>query len=308
MQKKPLWKRWQAWVIGFVLLSVVMAPFSEDEAAERQEAAYEEALAAEESSDSLINSDPDETGGAAGSAKPSQTDKQESLVVSSDDDVVSKTQKPNTENEKVGAASLVKPAEKTATPSPTATNTPVPKATNTSAPKATNTPVPKATNTPAPTATNTPAPTATNTPAPTATNTPVPAATNTPAPTATNTPVPAATNTPLPAATNTPTPVPEPVEETQGEKQSITVISMQQKVNRNEEVTLTIQGAPNTNYFLQVVYKSVSTADGLGNKTSDSSGMVSWSWKIGGRTSIGPFHATVEGGGDKIKLEFEVVE
>jgi hypothetical protein len=83
---------------------------------------------------------------------------------------------------------------------------------------------------------------------------------------------------------------------------------VQPKVNRNEEVTLTIQGEPNTNYFLEVIYKSVSKADGLGNKTSDSNGMVSWTWKIGGRTSIGPFRATVEGGGDKVRLDFEVVD
>ncbi|MDR1642112.1 MAG: hypothetical protein LBT59_20680 [Clostridiales bacterium] len=52
----------------------------------------------------------------------------------------------------------------------------------------------------------------------------------------------------------------------------------------------------------------MSKADGLGNKTSDSNGMVSWTWKIGGRTSIGPFRATVEGGGDKVRLDFEVVD
>lgn len=78
-------------------------------------------------------------------------------------------------------------------------------------------------------------------------------------------------------------------------------------VSPNEKVTFTIQGAPNTEYKIGVYYKSgASTADGLENKTSDSSGNVSWSWKIGGSTEPGTYRITVNGGGEEYKTEFTV--
>lgn len=79
-------------------------------------------------------------------------------------------------------------------------------------------------------------------------------------------------------------------------------------VCRNETATVTIQGKPNTQYSIEVHYKSgVSTAAGLESKVSDGDGMVSWSWKIGGRTSLGTFRIVVSGGGETESMEFTVL-
>ena len=81
-------------------------------------------------------------------------------------------------------------------------------------------------------------------------------------------------------------------------------------VRRNEVVSITVQGQPNTEYNLSVVYASghVSEAGGLGKAMSDANGAVSWSWKIGGRTGFGKAKFIVTGAGQTNSYEFEVVE
>ena len=65
----------------------------------------------------------------------------------------------------------------------------------------------------------------------------------------------------------------------------ITLRSITSTVYPGDMVTVEIKGKPNTNYDINVYYSSgVSSADGLGNKTSDGNGIVSWSWKVGTST------------------------
>lgn len=110
----------------------------------------------------------------------------------------------------------------------------------------------------------------------------------------------------------TPTQPPEsqPEEETQAPSQEeIRVLAWPETVGQNETATVTIQGLPNTLYSITVHYKSgPSAAEGLEDKTSDGSGQVSWSWKVGGRTSPGTFSITVSGGGQTRTLPFTVTE
>lgn len=110
----------------------------------------------------------------------------------------------------------------------------------------------------------------------------------------------------------TPTQPPEsqPAGETQAPSQEeIRVLAWPETVGQNETATVTIQGLPNTLYSITVHYKSgPSSAEGLEDKTSDGSGQVSWSWKVGGRTSPGTFHITVSGGGETLTLPFTVTE
>jgi len=81
------------------------------------------------------------------------------------------------------------------------------------------------------------------------------------------------------------------------------------KVKRNEIVSITVQGKPNTEYNLSVTYASghTSVADGLGVAISDANGYVSWTWKVGGRTNPGKSTFTVVGGGERTTYNFEVV-
>lgn len=82
----------------------------------------------------------------------------------------------------------------------------------------------------------------------------------------------------------------------------LVILSYPSTVSRNEIVALKAQGKPNTIYTIEVYYKEPSNANGLGSKTSDSNGYVSWTWKIGGRTSFGTFSIVVYGGDESITL------
>ena len=86
--------------------------------------------------------------------------------------------------------------------------------------------------------------------------------------------------------------------------------SLISEVRRNEIVTITVQGEPNTEYTISVRYYSghVSEANGLGPAISDANGFVSWTWKVGGRTGFGPSTFTVSDGNTSVTYDFEVVE
>lgn len=89
----------------------------------------------------------------------------------------------------------------------------------------------------------------------------------------------------------------------------IAVTSFPSVVHRNEEVSLTIHGKPNTTYTLWVNYNSgPSKAAGLGPKTSDANGVVTWTWKIGGKTASGKHSLGIEGDGEQLVWQFEVAE
>ena len=88
---------------------------------------------------------------------------------------------------------------------------------------------------------------------------------------------------------------------------AIQFISTPGTVRRNQTARLRIKGSPNTAYSITVYYNSgPSTASGLYTKTSDSSGYVSWSWRVGGRTSAGTYKIVVSGGGNRQITTFHV--
>lgn len=89
----------------------------------------------------------------------------------------------------------------------------------------------------------------------------------------------------------------------------ITFTSYSKSVEAGSNATVTIQGKPNTDYSIHVYYDSgESNAEGLESKTSDGNGNVTWEWKIGAKTTPGTHSLTVEGGGAKNSVEFEVLE
>lgn len=76
---------------------------------------------------------------------------------------------------------------------------------------------------------------------------------------------------------------------------------------RNQTATVSITGKPNAEYSITVYYSSgASEAAGLENKTSDSNGNVSWSWKIGGKTAPGTYRIVFAGGGERSEQTFTV--
>lgn len=69
---------------------------------------------------------------------------------------------------------------------------------------------------------------------------------------------------------------------------TVEIISIPPPTKRNETACVTIRGIPYETYALAVKYKSGwSIADGIGKKTADADGYVTWKWKVGGRTTPG---------------------
>jgi hypothetical protein len=65
-------------------------------------------------------------------------------------------------------------------------------------------------------------------------------------------------------------------------------------VSRNQNATLTAQTSPNASCSITVYTKSgTSGAQGLGPKTADTTGMVSWTWRIGPNTTLGTWRISV---------------
>lgn len=74
--------------------------------------------------------------------------------------------------------------------------------------------------------------------------------------------------------------------ETTKAEPEVKLVSVISPIDAGEFQTLTIKGKPDTEYVIHVIYKSsVSRADGLEKKKSDSSGNVSWTWKVGTSTA-----------------------
>ena len=100
-----------------------------------------------------------------------------------------------------------------------------------------------------------------------------------------------------------------PTKPSEPEYGGLQILSWPETIGRNETGTVKIKGKANTEYKITVYYKSgPSSASGLEAKTSDADGYVSWSWKVGGRTSPGTFKIVVEGDGEKATVEFTVTQ
>ena len=98
--------------------------------------------------------------------------------------------------------------------------------------------------------------------------------------------------------------------EKEAAKYKIKLIDFSGTLYRNEIVTITIQGKPNTEYNLDVYYKSgKSKAKGLGKTTSDSDGIATWTFKVGGRTTEDYTPEMVfTGNGESVTVEFLVAD
>ena len=131
---------------------------------------------------------------------------------------------------------------------------------------------------------------------------------STPEPTAMSTPAP--TPAPVPTPTPTPTPSPEtiaPPPEPEPEQAEIELVDLTSPIGHGSDATITVRGQPDTAYDITVYYKSgASTAKGLYEKTSDASGLVSWTWRVGSRTTPGTWAIVIRGGGLSETFDFVV--
>lgn len=76
------------------------------------------------------------------------------------------------------------------------------------------------------------------------------------------------------------------------------ILSVTSPVFRGSYITVTAKTSPNASCSIQAVYKSgPSSAQGLEPRNADANGSVSWTWKVGSRTTPGvwPIHVTCNG-------------
>jgi micrococcal nuclease len=67
---------------------------------------------------------------------------------------------------------------------------------------------------------------------------------------------------------------------------------------RGDCASITIHGVPGTTASIEVIYKSgPSHASGLVRETVDTTGNVSWQWKVGTRTTPGNWPVYIQGVG-----------
>jgi len=72
------------------------------------------------------------------------------------------------------------------------------------------------------------------------------------------------------------------------------IVSVTSPVSAGAYASLTAKSVPNAACSITVYYKSgASEASGLGPQTADANGMVSWSWKVGNRTTPGTWRIVV---------------
>jgi hypothetical protein len=122
-----------------------------------------------------------------------------------------------------------------------------------------------------------------------------------PKPTETNSaailPTPRPSKTPLP--TNTPQPTDIPVPTVQPPASGFIVISIPDVAYVGDDAHVEIRTRPGSACSISYTTPSgtISTADGLDNKTADQDGYCSWSWTIGSNTKPGTGTITITAGG-----------
>jgi hypothetical protein len=92
---------------------------------------------------------------------------------------------------------------------------------------------------------------------------------------------------------------------------TIDVVSLTSPIAKGSIASLTVQTTPGAACSITVYYKSgASEAAGLGSQTADASGQVTWSWKVGSRTTSGIWKIVVNsqlnGKSISISIPFEV--
>ncbi|MCX6056550.1 MAG: hypothetical protein NTW69_00115 [Chloroflexi bacterium] len=87
----------------------------------------------------------------------------------------------------------------------------------------------------------------------------------------------------------------------------LTIVSVTSPVFKGSNATVTANTAPGASCGITVYYKSgPSSASGLGPQTADSTGQVSWTWKVGARTTSGSWRIVVYCGSATQETYFEV--
>ena len=90
---------------------------------------------------------------------------------------------------------------------------------------------------------------------------------------------------------------------------NINLVSLDTSVSRGNDVTVSIKGLPNTTYDIDVIYSSgESKASGLEDKTSDSEGNVSWTFKVSSNVKPGTYEVKITDGEDSVSYSLEVTD
>ncbi len=93
---------------------------------------------------------------------------------------------------------------------------------------------------------------------------------------------------PTPVTVSTPTPA--PARQPRRAPPAVTFLDAPLSARLGQRVTLQAQAEPNTECSIQIGYAG---APVLGTATSDSSGGVSWTWRVSGRAPTGTWPITV---------------
>ena len=90
---------------------------------------------------------------------------------------------------------------------------------------------------------------------------------------------------------------------------NINLVSLTSPISRGSDVTVSIKGLPNTTYDIDVIYSSgESKASGLEDKTSDSEGNVSWTFKVSSNVKPGTYEVKITDGSSNASYSLEVTE
>ena len=90
---------------------------------------------------------------------------------------------------------------------------------------------------------------------------------------------------------------------------NINLVGLTSPVSRGSDVTVSIKGLPNTTYDIDVIYSSgESKASGLEDKTSDSEGNVSWTFKVSSNVKPGTYEVKITDGSSNASYSLEVTE
>ncbi len=90
---------------------------------------------------------------------------------------------------------------------------------------------------------------------------------------------------------------------------NINLVSLDSPVSKGSDVTVSIKGLPNTTYDIDVIYSSgASKASGLEDKTSDSEGNVSWTFKVSSNVKPGTYEVIITDGEDSASYSLEVTD
>ena len=90
---------------------------------------------------------------------------------------------------------------------------------------------------------------------------------------------------------------------------NISLVSLTSSVSRGSDATVSIKGLPNTTYDIDVIYSSgESKATGLEDKTSDSNGNVSWTFKVSSNVKPGTYEVKITDGSSNASYSLEVIQ